>query len=202
MKKKDEELVVPPIKPEFKIIGLYGEIDEDSAAKVSWDMLSLWDTIRQENWEREYGAEEEAADIEDPSFEMLISSRGGSVWEMFAIYDIIRTMRGQCEVVTKGMGKVMSAAVLLLAAGAKGKRMIGRNCRVMIHSVSGDHAGSMAELKIELKEAEKMQDMYIDALTEESDMTKVQIKKLIQKNTDVYFSAEEAVKYGIADIII
>jgi len=197
-KKKEVEKTEAPSKPEFKIVGLYGEIDEESAAKVSWDLLSLWDLHRQENWEREI----EEMEAVRPSVEMLISSRGGSVWEMFAIYDLVRDMREDCDVVTKGLGKVMSAAVLLLAAGAKGQRKIGKNCRIMLHSVSGDASGHKADMENEVEETKRMQGMYVAALAEESKMTVKQINAILEKKVDVYFDAETAIKYGIADVII
>ena len=96
----------------------------------------------------------------------------------------------------------MSAAVLVLAAGTKGKRKIGKYCRVMIHSVIGGSSGALHDLKNEMKEIQVIQDMYIDALASETKLTKKKLKDMFSKNVNVYLSAEEAVKYGIADIIV
>jgi ATP-dependent protease ClpP protease subunit len=100
------------------------------------------------------------------------------------------------------MGKVMSAGVLILAAGTKGKRKIGRNCRVMIHSVIAGNHGSLPNLINEMEAIQDLQDLYIERLVEETNMTKKQMKKLLEQKVNIYLSAEEAVKYGIADIIV
>ena len=107
-----------------------------------------------------------------------------------------------CLISTIGMGKVMSAAVLLLAAGSKGQRKVGKNCRIMIHSIIASSSGAINDLKNEMKEVSSIQDLYIGALCEETNFTKSKLKSLFSKNVNVYLSAEEAVKYGIADIIV
>ena len=63
--------------------------------------------------------------------DFIVSTEGGSVTDMFAVYDCMRDVRkGLCEINTFGVGKVMSAGILLLAGGTKGKRRIGRHCRL------------------------------------------------------------------------
>ena len=121
---------------------------------------------------------------------------------MFALYDIMRQVEPQTEIHTIGMGKVMSAGVLLLAAGTKGKRKIGKNCRVMIHSVIAGNHGSFHNLLNEMEAVEHLQKMYTDCLVAETKMTKNQLKNMLERKVNVYLSAEEAVKLGIADIII
>ena len=66
------------------------------------------------------------------------------VAEMFALYDLMRMVREDCGIHTFGIGKVMSAGVLLLAAGTKGERRIGKNCRIMLHRVLTGDSGSLA----------------------------------------------------------
>ena len=96
----------------------------------------------------------------------------------------------------------MSAGVLLLAAGTKGKRKIGKNCRVMIHSVMGGNHGSLHNMLNEMEAIEQLQDMYCDALIENTKLTKTKLKNMIERKVNVYLSAEEAVELGIADEII
>ena len=96
----------------------------------------------------------------------------------------------------------MSAGVLLLAAGAKGKRRVGRHCRIMLHSVVSGHSGELFNLENELEEAQHTQTSYIKALAQETDMTEKYIKKLLGKKINVYLTAEEAVELGIADEVI
>ena len=96
----------------------------------------------------------------------------------------------------------MSAGVVLLAAGTKGKRKIGANCRVMIHSVIGGHHGSIENLENEMEEVRWIQEQYNKALCAETDLTPRMLKKLLSRNVNVYLTAQEAVEYGIADIIV
>jgi ATP-dependent Clp protease protease subunit len=121
---------------------------------------------------------------------------------MFALYDLMRIIRAETEIHTIGLGKVMSAGVLILAAGTKGKRYIGRNCRVMLHSVMGGNTGSLHDMMNEMDAIENLQQMYIDCLVAETKLTETEIKKMLERKVNIYLSAEEAVAHGIADHII
>ena len=104
-----------------------------------------------------------------------------------------------CEINTHGIGKVMSAGVLLLAAGTKGKRKIGRNCRIMIHGVVSGQHGHLHDVENEFEEAKLTQKHYIKALSEETNMTQAYLKKLIGRKTNVYIDSKQAIELGIAD---
>ena len=72
----------------------------------------------------------------------------------------------------------------------------------MIHNVSGGNYGSIFILENELEEIKWIQDRYIECLAKDTKLTKNQIKKMLNRQTDVYLSAEDAIKYGIADEIV
>ena len=134
--------------------------------------------------------------------EFYVSTYGGNADDMFALYDIMSKVKETSEIHTIGVGKVMSAGVLLLASGTKGKRKIGENCRVMIHSVMGGNHGPLHNMINEMEAIEQIQDMYCDALIANSNLTKKQLKKMLERKVNVYLSAEEAVELGIADEIM
>ena len=136
------------------------------------------------------------------AIKLLISTAGGSASDMLAVYDAMRMVKLACPVETIGLGKVMSAGVLLLAAGTRGKRRIGRNCRVMIHGVAAGAGGAVYSLENELEEIKHTQDQYIKLLARETDMTVSYIKKLINRKLNVYLTASEAVELGIADEVV
>jgi len=189
--------------PKIRTISLYGEVTEEIASDIVYSLhiinqLKL--TERQELSDPE-DPDSELVTVNDP-LELLISTHGGSAPEMFAIYDMIRLTRKDTEVHTIGIGKVMSAGVLLLASGTKGKRKIAKNCRVMIHSVIAASHGSIHSLEAEMDEIRYLQERHIECLVEETDMTKRYLKKLMDKKVNVYLTAEEAVDLGIADEII
>tara|TARA_R110000824_G_C15057816_1_gene662074 strand:- start:60 stop:350 length:291 start_codon:yes stop_codon:yes gene_type:complete len=96
----------------------------------------------------------------------------------------------------------MSAGVLLLASGTKGERRIGKYCRVMIHGVMAGQHGYLADVENEFKETRAIQRMYVKALSDETNMSETYVRKLMNRKTNVYLDAEEAVKLGIADIIL
>ncbi len=118
---------------------------------------------------------------------------------MFAIYDVINWCKQHCDIETIGLGKVMSAGTLILAAGTKGKRYLSPHCRVMIHAVNGGHIGELHNLQNEVEQMAGLQDSYIQALSAETNMTKRQITSLINKKINIYLDAEQAIEKGLAD---
>tara|TARA_A200000159_G_scaffold160107_1_gene179698 strand:- start:92 stop:823 length:732 start_codon:yes stop_codon:yes gene_type:complete len=182
----------------IRTIGLIGDVTEEKASEVIYGLLAL----------RESGYRQELKDPTDPSsdivetcepMEMIISTYGGSAMDMFGIHDMMRNVREECEIHTVGIGKVMSAGVLILASGTKGKRRIGKNCRVMIHSVVGGTHGPMHNLENEMDEIRWIQEKYIETLVRESDMTKAMVRKMLNRKVNIYLTADQAVEYGIAD---
>ena len=126
------ELLGPPPK-DIRTMGLFGDVDEEKAGDVLMGLLLLTDLSGKE------------APYEPIT--LYISTYGGSADEMFGIYDMMTKVKAQCEVHTIGIGKVMSAGTLILAAGTKGKRKIGKHCRVMIHSVNAGQVGDLHSIE-------------------------------------------------------
>jgi ATP-dependent Clp endopeptidase proteolytic subunit ClpP len=193
-------LMSEPPRPELRMTGIYGDVNEDRCSEAIYGLMALHLS----------GTESRLADPEDENSEIvetyqpidfIVSSHGGLAADMFSVYDTIRDIRDKSPIHTKGLGKVMSAGVLLLASGTKGQRRIGRYCRVMIHGVMAGQHGYLADVENEFKETRAIQRMYVKALAEETSMSEAYVRKLMNKKTNVYLDAEEAVKLGIADII-
>ncbi len=182
-----EQLLGGP-QNEIRTIGLMGDVDEEKGGDLMMAILLLTELSSKE---APY----------DP-ITMYISTYGGSADEMFGIYDIMTRAKRECEIHTIGVGKVMSAGTLVLASGTKGKRKIGKHCRVMIHSVNSGHVGELHSIENEVKAVKHMQELYINAMAQETSMTKRQLQKLIDRKVNVYLTAEEAIEYGIADEIL
>jgi len=177
-----------------RIIGLFGSVEEEKAGELCYHLITMSEP------QPSMIEDEEPEPLEDITF--YVSTYGGSADDMFSIYDVMNFAKSRCDVSTVGLGKVMSAGVLLLAAGTKGKRKIGRNCRVMIHAVSSGNVGTIHNLVNELGEIQNLQEAYIDAIVENSNFTKRTLKKLMDRKVNVYLSAEEAIEHGIADELI
>jgi len=171
---------------DLRSILMYGDVNEDRAAEMIVGIISLSEQEPKEGKER----------LDD--MKIYISTYGGSADDMMSIYDA----KHKCDIETVGMGKVMSAGTLLLASGTKGKRKIMKNCRVMIHAVSAGSVGAIHNLQNELEEIQAIQDAYIRCLVTETDLTKRQLRKMLDQKVNVYLTAEEAVEYGLADEVI
>ena len=173
---------------EIRTMALFGDVDEEKSLELIVGLLTLTELSKKE-----------------PPYDPItfyISTYGGSADEMFAIYDMMSLLKEKCEIHTIGLGKVMSAGTLLLACGTKGKRKIGKHCRVMIHAVAAGSHGELHDIENEMKSIKHTQELYINALARETNMTKRTIQKLLDRRVNVYLTAEEAVEYGIVDEII
>jgi len=197
------DMMLPPEDPKPKIrkVALFGDVKEDKSAEIVYTMHAFKDSGRIEQLKDPKDPDSEILESYEP-FEFIVSSYGGSAVDMFAIYDTMRLIKEDCEIHTIGLGKVMSAAVLLLAAGTKGQRKVGANCRLMIHGVISGQQGHLDDLENEMEESKWMQKQYIKALAVESNMTEKYIRNLMKRRLNVYIDAKEAVELGIADSII
>jgi ATP-dependent Clp protease, protease subunit len=175
--------------PEARSIMFVGEVTEDRAADLISALLVLSQT------------KDPDAERAEP-IKLYVSTYGGSADEMFGIYDVVNFCKKFCDIETIGLGKVMSAGTLMLASGTKGKRKIGKHCRVMIHAVNAGQVGDIFNLQNELEQTVGLQDSYIQAMSHETNMTKRQIQTLINRKVNVYLTAEEAIEKGLADEIL
>ena len=179
--------------PDLRTMMLYGEVEEEKIQELIVGLIMFTE-----------GAGPKAYDEEGKlkPINFYISTYGGSADDMFALYDIMDICKRGVDIQTIGIGKVMSAGVLLLAAGTKGKRYITKHCRVMIHSVAAGAGGQMHNLENEMKAIKNLQDEYINALVANTELTKRQLTKILDRKVNVYLTAEEAIEYGIADEIL
>tara|TARA_B100001778_G_scaffold333059_1_gene340751 strand:- start:1578 stop:2231 length:654 start_codon:yes stop_codon:yes gene_type:complete len=173
-------------RPEIRSMALFGEIEEEKASDICVGLLML----------------SQKKDDELSPIDFYISTYGGNADDMFAIYDMMNMAKNNCEVHTFGIGKVMSAGVLLLANGTPGHRSVGKHCRVMIHSCNAGSVGDIHNLKNEMEQIQHQQEQYINALVEVSSLSKRQLNRLLDRKVNVYLTAQEAIEYGIADKII
>ena len=137
---------------------------------------------------------------EDPKKEisMYINSPGGSVTAAMAIYDTMQYIKN--DVATICIGQAASAAAVLLAAGAAGKRYSLPNSRVLIHQVMGGSEGQARDVAIQTKEMLRIK-QQVDAILAKH--TGQSVKKIeTDTDRDFFMTAEDAKKYGIIDKII
>ena len=175
-----------------------GEVNEENGSRIVLNLLLAEKYFSQKDLDGEVDTEQS----EPEELKFFINTEGGSAYEMFAIFDIMEKVKRTVPISTIGIGKVMSAGVILLAAGSKGHRKVGKNTRIMIHNVITGQAGAINVVEHELKEVKRIQEMYISCLSENSSLTIPQIKRMLKRNENIYISAQEAIEYGIADEIL
>ncbi len=129
---------------------------------------------------------------------MYINSPGGVVTAGLAIHDAMQYVR--CDVQTVCVGQCASMGAVLLAAGAKGKRQILPNGRVMIHQPHGGAGGTSRDIEIQAKEIVKMRSQLNQILADATGKPFAQVEQ--DTDRDRYLTAEEALAYGLVDRIV
>jgi len=131
---------------------------------------------------------------------LIINSPGGEVSSGFALID---TMKGsKIPIYTYGLGEIASCGLLTFIAGEKGKRFITRNTAILSHQFSWGSWGKEHELMARVKEFNNTQERILEHYKRCTGLTEKQIKTYLLPPEDVWLTAKEAVKYGIADEVV
>jgi ATP-dependent Clp protease protease subunit len=138
----------------------------------------------------------------DPDRDIIIyiNSPGGSFTALTAIYDTMTFVRPEIQTVC--MGQAASAAAVLLAAGAKGKRFALKNSRILIHQPSGgsDGAQQISDLDIQAREILRMRDLMEEILAKHTGQTLETVRADVER--DKIMTADQAKEYGMVDEVI
>src|SRR5688572_14495139 len=177
---RTREMTIDELLLENRVVFLIGEINQASAARLMMQMFYL---------EHQKRGQE---------IHFYINSPGGAVDDTLAIYDTMRFLSS--PVSTYCLGRAYSGAAVLLTAGVKGKRYILPHAKVMIHQPYGGVSGQAEDIRIQAEQIIK---------------AKAELNRIISRHTgqpieniqrdserDKYFTAEEAVKYGLVDEVL
>jgi len=134
----------------------------------------------------------------DADINLYINSPGGSISAGLAIYDTMQYV--QPEVATTCIGMAASMGAVLLAGGAKGKRFVLPNARVMIHQPWGGVQGTASDITIQAEEILKAKKRLHEILAHHTGQDLKRIEK--DSDRDFYMAAEEAKEYGLVDTVI
>ena len=165
---------------EDRIIFLGEEVTEGSANTIVAQLLHL------------------ANEDPDKDIQLYINSPGGSVYDGLAIYDTMQYIKP--DVQTIGIGLQASMGAFLLSSGAKGKRFVLPNARVMIHQPSSGTQGMVTDQEISLRESVCMKELLAKVIAKNTGQKLDKVKADMER--DHWMSADEAVKYGLADEMI
>lgn len=165
---------------EERIIFLGDEVNEQTANVVVAQLIHL-------------ANEDPSADIS-----LYINSPGGSVYDGLAIVDTMNFIKP--DVATYGIGLQASFGAVLLACGAKGKRHMLPNARVMMHQPHGGTRGQVTDQEISLRESVRTKEVLIDMMAKATGQKPAKVRTDMER--DYWLTASEAVEYGLADKVI
>jgi ATP-dependent Clp protease protease subunit len=134
----------------------------------------------------------------DSDISLYINSPGGDITALFAIYDTMMFIRS--DVSTICFGEAASAAAVLLAAGAPGKRLALPHARVLLHQPWGQAGGQATDVELAAKEILRMRVQLDELLAHHTGQSAEKIHTDTER--DFVMSAEEALEYGIIDEVI
>jgi ATP-dependent Clp protease protease subunit len=137
---------------------------------------------------------------EDPDKDIFIyiNSPGGSIYAGLAIYDTMQFIKP--DVATMCVGIAMSMGSLLLAGGAKGKRMALPNSRILIHQPSAGFEGQSSDIEIHAREILNTRKRIDEIYARHTGQSEEQVHRDMER--DRFFKAPEAVEYGLIDRVI
>jgi ATP-dependent Clp protease, protease subunit len=137
---------------------------------------------------------------EDPDKDIFIyiNSPGGVVYSGLAIYDTMQFVKPDVQTICVGIA--MSMGSLLLAGGAKGKRMALPNAKILIHQVSSGFQGQATDIEIQAREVINLKRRLEEIYAKHTDQDIEKVSRDMER--DYFLTPEEAKDYGIIDTII
>jgi ATP-dependent Clp protease protease subunit len=190
------------ILPTFEERTAYGYKRQDPYAKLFEDRILFLGVQIDDASADDVMAQLLVLESQDPDRDILmyINSPGGSFTAMTAIYDTMQYIRPQVQ--TFALGQAASAAAVLLAAGAPGKRLALPNARILIHqpATGSEGASQASDIEIQAREILRMRTWLEDTLSFHSNRTSEQVHKDIDR--DKILSAAEALEYGLIDQVL
>ena len=134
----------------------------------------------------------------DKDISLYINCPGGIVYSGLAVYDAMQFVKPDVRTICYGVA--MSMGALLLAGGAKGKRMALPNSRILIHQPGGGFQGVAADIEIHAKETLDLRDRLDQIYAKHTGKSKEQVHEDMER--DRFFKAHEAAEYGLIDRVI
>ena len=134
----------------------------------------------------------------DKDVHLYINSPGGDITALMAIYDTLKFIRP--DVSTFCFGQAASAAAVLLAAGAKGKRFALPHARVLLHQPWGGVGGQASDIELQAREILRMRDLLNGMIAADTGQSVERVES--DTDRDFIMTAAEAVEYGVVDEVI
>jgi len=163
-----------------RVVFLGGEVNEDTANLIVAQLVHL------------------ESDDPDKDIHLYLNSPGGSIYAGLAIYDAMQFIKPDVQTICYGIA--MSMGSMLLAGGAKGKRLTLPNSRILIHQPSGGYQGQSTDVEIHAKEILALRARVDEIYAKHTGQPVERVHADMDR--DRYFTGPEAVAYGLADRVI
>jgi ATP-dependent Clp protease, protease subunit len=134
----------------------------------------------------------------DKDIAIYVNSPGGSVYAGLTVYDTMQFVRPDVQTIC--VGTALSMGALLLAGGAKGKRMALPNAKILLHQVSGGFEGQATDIEIQAREVISVKRRLEEIIAFHTGQPLEKVSRDMER--DYFLSADEAKEYGIIDRVI
>lgn len=190
------------VLPQFEERTPYGYRRQDPYSKLFEDRIVFLGVQVDDTSADDVMAQLLVLESQDPERDitMYINSPGGSLTALTAIYDTMQYIKPDVQTVC--LGQAASAAAVILAAGAPGKRLALPNARVLIHqpSMGGQGFGQASDIEIHARELVRMREWLEETLARHSNTALEKIREDIER--DKILTAPEALEYGLVDQVL
>ena len=186
-----------------RTITIFNDVEEGTMATAIEKIFQI--NQEDEAWKRNLcsvmdmsGIKFDPTAIDMPHIQMLLSTYGGCVYDGLSLYDAIKNSKTEVDITC--FGKIMSMGIVLLLAAKTRKAY--RNTTFMIHEGSSGAIGKVSDMEDSIDESKRLNDIYFGIIESETKIPKAKLDEIRKRRKDWYFTAEEALEYGLITEII
>ena len=194
---------IKEIEIKDRTITIFNDVEEDTMATAIEKIFQI--NQEDEAWKRNLcsvmdmsGIKFDPTAIDMPHIQMLMSTYGGCVYDGLSLYDAIKNSKTEVDITC--FGKIMSMGIVLLLAAKTRKAY--RNTTFMIHEGSSGAIGKVSDMEDSIDESKRLNDIYFGIIESETKIPKAKLDEIRKRRKDWYFTAEEALEYGLITEII
>lgn len=194
---------IKEIEVKERTITIFNDVEEGTMATAIEKIFQI--NQEDEAWKRNLcsvmdmsGIKFDPTSIDMPHIQMLLSTYGGCVYDGLSLYDAIKNSKTEVDITC--FGKIMSMGIVLLLAAKTRKAY--RNTTFMIHEGSAGAIGKVSDMEDSIDESKRLNDIYFGIIESETKIPKAKLDEIRKRRKDWYFTAEEALEYGLITEII
>ena len=194
---------IKEIEVKERTITIFNDVEEGTMATAIEKIFQI--NQEDEAWKRNLcgvmdmsGIKFDPTAIDMPHIQMLMSTYGGCVYDGLSLYDAIKNSNTEVDITC--FGKIMSMGIVLLLAAKTRKAY--RNTTFMIHEGSSGAIGKVSDMEDSIDESKRLNDIYFGIIESETKIPKAKLDEIRKRRKDWYFTAEEALEYGLITEII